>query len=54
MNEQKEKLQVVVNGKSVPMNRFATTIVSNIVKGIISSLTLSEEAKHIEIKLDIE
>ena len=46
-----ENVKVIINGKEIEINPFVTSIFGNIIIGMLSSLTLDDEPKEIEIKL---
>lgn len=48
-----KEVSVTVNGKTIPLGRFAKEIVSQTLTGMISSLKGVEEIKSIEIKIDL-
>ena len=44
-------VEMVVNGKTIPMNPFVSIIIKNTLKGIISSLKGVDDPKNISIKI---
>jgi hypothetical protein len=49
--EKARNVNIKVNGKDVPLNRFATRIVGNTIWATIASLRLEEEPAKVEIEV---
>ncbi|HUV29851.1 MAG TPA: hypothetical protein VMY05_01985 [Acidobacteriota bacterium] len=44
-----EQVKVVVDGKELEINQFVSTVVGNVVSGVILSLKLDHEPQTIEV-----
>ena len=51
-SEQPPSVELEVNGKRVPLNRFAARVVRNVVRGLISSLHGVGEPREVRLRID--